>query len=360
MRFLRFPALLTSCALVLVACGGKIAPEERDGDAGTSLDAHVVDTGSEPDVSMLACPPSLPTIGTPCPVENAVCDYRCGVGDPAGHAECSHGRWDSHRLKCADAGPPLDAEPPPLDGGSLTTGEACMSDDECDVTGSGTSLCSATAFTNGPLDPTPACFSIDCTPGTRTFPKLCDGNRGLCLSAGSTGLCLGLCTFDLASGSPPTGCIGKDACNAYGMSPDGDAHGVGYCIGGCRGGDCPSGSSCQVESGFCVKSPSVYSKKLGDACTSADAMPPAKCNCFTDAATKTGYCTTFCQAGITACPGGFVCDPLLPVKSTAVPYGIAGACLRQCSSDAECAGGTHCRRSPAMTVSTCQPDTPAL
>lgn len=240
-----------------------------------------------------------------------------------------------------------------------TIGTACTNDDACDRSGNGTSFCSLDAFGEGPVDPTPACIGTYCDTGTSAAPQSCDGERGLCLASGSSTLCIGKCTFDLASDAPPSGCIGKDACHAYGV--DASGKGVGFCLGGCSADiDCPVGSRCQLETSLCLKTVTAFSKSVGDACTSADVMPPEKCNCLYDAKTLAGYCTKSCLAGFDACPTGFVCDPRLPPKSTAVPTGIAGECLRVCSTDADCAAGTRCRGSAAMVVQTCQPNDSAF
>jgi hypothetical protein len=90
--------------------------------------------------------------------------------------------------------------------------------------------------------------------------------------------------------------------------------GIGYCFGGCKvDTDCPTGNKCQKEDGLCVKTPVVYTKTVGTACTDLDAKDPQKCNCVYTTAEKMGYCTQVCRFGESGtCGAGFSCDVGLP------------------------------------------------
>ena len=202
-------------------------------------------------------------------------------------------------------------------------------------------------FTKGPLYPTAVCIGVDlpeCAMNDGTSVVTCNGDKGVCLDTGTNQLCLPACSFD-DSGSAPTGCTGRDVCNVYGWGHDasGTVTGVGYCFGGCRSdGDCPKGSACQVEDGLCMNAKATYTKPVGTACTkTADA---STCNCLYGATSGTGYCSSFCVVGNTACAAGFVCSPQLPTSDSSGalfskdPRGIAGSCLKKCSSNADCSG----------------------
>jgi hypothetical protein len=175
------------------------------------------------------------------------------------------------------------------------------------------------------------------------------------------GICLPTCTF--SSTSSPTGCRGKDACNVYGWDAASDPTGYGYCFGGCvADADCIAGGSCQKETGLCVTSKTTYSKSVGTACTSADATStPAKCNCLYSTTTGAGYCTQFCIFGGTpSCGSGYSCDTLLPSSGTTIftgsPSGLAGSCLKDCTTDSDCTAlNSTCKQSAGVGSKTCQP-----
>lgn len=249
-----------------------------------------------------------------------------------------------------------------------TTGKDCTDDSSCDPLGLGTSFCSPTGFSSGSLYPSPTCFSVDCDPGDGTKIGGCDKDTGVCVGSSGGGLCLPVCTFD-DSGAAPKGCNGRNKCNAYGWSNDSTTMavtGVGYCFGGCKSdSDCPTGNQCQVEDGLCVKTKVAYTKSPGDACVKADSgssTTAAKCNCLFTTAEGSGYCANACYFGETTCGAGFSCDADLPNKKlrdsdvvfTKTPTGMAGYCLKNCSSDADCAGlNAYCDDSAGVTQKTC-------
>lgn len=264
--------------------------------------------------------------------------------------------------------PPDDTGTPPTDTGPVTpppdatpggVGYPCTSDGDCTST---SGFCSATGFTSGPLYPSPVCISTGCDAGDGTKIMTCE-TSGVCLSAGSSTICLPECEFD-SSSTPPSGCAGNDACNVYGWGADssGKTIGVGYCFGGCKSNfDCPSGSVCQTEDGLCVTSKTSYTKTLGTACTSADATAPAKCNCLYATSTGSGYCSQFCKIG-DSCPTGYTCDAELPTKDllkgtalfTTTPTGMAANCLKNCTTDADCSAlGGYCDQSAGVASKTC-------
>lgn len=249
-----------------------------------------------------------------------------------------------------------------LDNG--TTGLKCATDEECDRGAAIQSICTIDAFSGSSLNPTPVCIATECDTGDGTIILRCDLNRGVCLSTGSGGICFPACEFK-DSGDAPTGCEGLNKCNlsGWGKSDSGATYGVGYCFGGCKGdADCPTGNQCQVEDGLCVKALVTYGKPPGTACTDADAKAPAQCNCVYSTAEKAGYCATACWFGETTCAPGFTCDPRLPktairegdVVFTAVPKGLAGYCLKDCATDADCAGlAASCDESAGTGKKTC-------
>lgn len=256
--------------------------------------------------------------------------------------------------------------PTPTDGSAdtgptaeKTTGLACMSDDDCDK-GLGINRCTEGAFGGDSLYPTSVCIGIECDPGDGSKIMGCDGDTGVCLTTASGGICLPVCEFDDSS-TAPKGCIGKNACNVYGWGKDTmtmKTIGIGYCFGGCKAdADCPTGNKCQTEDGLCVKTVTAYTKTPGTACTDADAKDPAKCNCLYTTAEKAGYCANVCRFGETTCGAGFSCDSGLPKTKlqdddtvfTAVPTGMAGYCLKNCTTDADCAGlNAHCDENAGM------------
>jgi hypothetical protein len=251
----------------------------------------------------------------------------------------------------------------------------CKDDSTCDVTGDGVNACSTSVFGGGgTYYPTPVCVGTECDPGDGTSVVHCDGSAGLCLPSGGgggpTGICIGACELDPFSGAPPKGCAGKDACYFYGLEtdPSGVVHAAGYCFGGCTSdADCSGGDRCQIESGYCVRRPVTYAKKLGEACTSADSMStPPGCEClYTGSGTggSKGYCSQFCEMGGAPCPTGFTCDAFLPRTDAsgaplfkAAPKGIAGYCMKDCATDADCAAiNGYCQENGGTGRSTCQP-----
>lgn len=275
--------------------------------------------------------------------------------------------------------PPTDSFPPPppppdssTDHGK-TTGKACTSDSDCDVTRDGVNKCSDHLFGGGSYSPAPACVGVDCVAGDGTTPTPCDGDTGWCFSTGgggggSGGICIGGCSFDATSGAAPKGCVVGDVCNyfAHTTDPSGAVRGLGYCFGGCKvDSDCKvRGDRCQIEQGLCMGRLTTFTKKLGDPCTSADAAKfPPPCNCLAPASGN-GYCTTYCEIGGAACPSGYTCDALLPAKDpssgaplfSAAPKGLAGFCLKNCTSDADCTalGGTCGAVAGSPGARTCQ------
>ncbi len=261
-----------------------------------------------------------------------------------------------------DVTPPPDSGPP----GDHTTGKACKDDSTCDVTGAGDAHCSVDLFSFGSISPTPTCINLNCDPGSGVGVVRCDGDLGICLpvDGGSSipGLCIGSCRIDATSGSPAAGCVGKDVCNYYALDkdPSGRSVGVGYCLGGCtRDADCAStGETCQIETGECVRSHVDFKKKLGELCTASDFG--VACSCYYG--TGPGYCSQFCTVDGAACPSGYSCDGLLPSTDGSgsatfktFPKGVAGYCLKECTSDGDCAalGGT-CTASGGLAKKTCK------
>jgi hypothetical protein len=247
-----------------------------------------------------------------------------------------------------------------------------MSDVDCDVLGKKINQCSRGLFGKSggnDLYPDNVCVGSTCNPGDGSTIEGCDGDTGICLATASGGICLGACNFD-DSTRVPSGCVGKDLCNVYGWGKTSDMTvvGVGFCFGGCfQDADCGTGQECQREDGLCVKTGSkvAYSKALGTACTKADSTSsPAKCNCNYAPSTGNGYCSQVCRMGMSGdCPSGFLCDAQLPKTPildgdtvfTSAPAGIAGFCLKTCSSDADCAPlGAYCEENAGVGGKTCQ------
>ena len=248
------------------------------------------------------------------------------------------------------ATPPTDTATPPTDTGGTTegtTGATCTSSATCDPKGTLVNSCSSSFFSLGPINPTPVCVGLnppECAADDGTTILSCDGTRGVCLKSGTNELCLPACNFD-NTGTAPTGCAGKDACNVYGWGkPAGTLVGIGYCFGGCKAdADCPSPSKCQVEDGLCVTTKITYTKASGTACTkAADAGTTPTCNCLYATATGKGYCANFCTVGASTCATGYKCSPSLPTTDATGalwsrdPAGIAGYCLKTCTLDADC------------------------
>lgn len=268
-----------------------------------------------------------------------------------------------------DASPPAETEPPPttpriIENG--TTGSRCASDDDCNRGGVVPNVCSKGGFSGNALYPTPICISTECDPGEDIEGFLtCDDGTGICLSAGLGGVCLPDCSFG-DSTDAPVGCVGKNKCNllAWGRDSDGRATGLGYCFGGCTtDADCPVGNDCQVEEGLCVKSVIAYTKTPGTPCTEADARAPATCNCVYSRSRRAGYCVDVCYFGETTCDPGFTCDvglPASPIRDNdvvfaVVPRGLAGYCLKDCATDADCEGlSAYCEQTAGTGRKTCQ------
>ena len=276
--------------------------------------------------------------------------------------------------------PPRDSGAVPVDAGAdtgavdhgKTTGRACSSNADCDVTGDGINQCSEAYFAAGSLYPTPVCIGTECDPGTDSTKLMsCDGNTGWCLDYGTYRRCYAQCQFSLTDGATPTGCVGKDVCQWLGTSTDasGGKHGVGDCFGGCiADGDCPTGEVCQREYGECVKPAKKWSATLplGSPCTVADrgtATISPRCDCWLDPKVGKGYCSTFCRMGDSGgCPLGFTCDAQLPATDstgapefTAAPRGLAGACLKNCTTDSDCTSlGGYCDQRVGTGRKTCQ------
>jgi hypothetical protein len=249
-----------------------------------------------------------------------------------------------------------------------TVGRACTSDTTCDVTGAGTTICAKGAFTGmNSLYPTPVCVGISCDIPDPTKIYQCDGINGVCLSAGSSNICLPVCDFDGGSGYKPSGCLGNNVCNAYGWGQDttlGKFIGIGYCFGGCFDDtDCPSGEKCQREDGLCKTTVDTYTKGLGQSCSKGD----TDCNCLYNNTTTSGYCSAFCKMGESGwCPSGWTCDAFLPKTDTATggtaftkaPATLAGYCTKNCTTDADCTKyNGYCEENAGTGRKTCQPGT---
>lgn len=255
-----------------------------------------------------------------------------------------------------------------------TTGKACATNEDCDVTGEAVNVCTKGAFGGDSLYPTNVCIGTSCEIPDPSKVTYCDGDTGVCLSTASGGICLPACQW-ADDGMPAKGCEGENACNPYAWGTDTTTMavvGIGYCFGGCKtDAECADAGSnkCETKTGLCVRTPAVYTKNVGDACTDADSKDPAKCNCLyaTNAAgTKSGYCSQFCRMGDagTACPTNYTCDAMLPktkiamddIVFTKAPTGMAGYCLKNCTADADCeANNGYCEESAGTMQKTCQP-----
>lgn len=229
-----------------------------------------------------------------------------------------------------DGGTPFDAPqpeaclapppPPPV-------GAPCKVDGDCAATSFGDNQCSLGAF-GDPILPTPVCIdTVSCGLDTATLER-CGSGTGVC--AGS--VCWPKCEFS-ADGAPPKGCLGKNACTAA-------ANGVGFCFAGCADdADCPAGSQCQPESGWCVRTVVAFAKALGEPCAAAD--EGVACHCVLQGEDEGGYCTRICRAGDATCPTGFLCDVRLGAGDyPLVPAGLLGHCAKECAVDADCPAGT--------------------
>jgi hypothetical protein len=292
-----------------------------------------------------------------------------------------------------------EAGPPTFDG---TTGKQCTSDTDCNG-GAGLNKCSSDyqfTVTGVPvaLWPTPVCIPplVQGSPGNcdPCGGGACDANAiwgcdsanldpttspGLCLAntpqnpAPGQGVCVPRCQFKL-DGSAPTGCAAKDRCVQYTFLLDPTSNtvtGIGFCQGACESdADCSglgTGFKCQVDIGFCTKTPKTRTKTIGQGCTGGSATTSdtstGACNCVANNTTNVGYCSSSCIVGSVACPNGYVCDGLYPsgplnfgdASAPAVAQqntGVVGQCFQPCTAvDAGTAadGGPEC-----PTNSTCQ------
>jgi hypothetical protein len=262
-----------------------------------------------------------------------------------------------------------------------TTGQACTTDADCISTNTGAPglvVCSLSInFTGGALFPTAVCMIPPTNEGNCSAPDdggihFCDGpdlesSPGLCFpisSGASTGNCFPQCVFE-SDATAPTGCVGKDACNAVGFGADPTnktaAVGVGFCFGGCGvDADCPSGNHCQSNSGLCVTAP-VAQDPEGQACVATAQAQTNACNCLSSNGAN-GFCGLACvTAGSVACPTGQVCDASLPTSIPATTTsaaltgwttqnpGMAGTCLPTCALD----GGAETEAGACYPTSTC-------
>lgn len=279
-------------------------------------------------------------------------------------ADCSSDNASSPAA--SDAG--RDTAPPVCE--NKTTGSRCANDTACNPCGDGANVCTAGAFSGDSFFPTNVCIARQCDPGMDSLITECDGRTGVCLAvSGGGGICLPSCQFS-DDGAAPKGCEGSNGCNVYGWGLDTTSKtiiGVGYCFGGCRtDADCAeaNGNKCQTESGLCVRAPVVYTKTIGSACTDTD-LSRDVCNCIYTNADRAGYCTKVCRYGeASECPTGFTCDPGLPMTAlfpddvvfTKAPSGMLGSCLKNCTTDADCAGlNAYCAENAGMNgQKTCQ------
>ncbi|MGZ3423016.1 MAG: hypothetical protein ACXVEE_34460 [Polyangiales bacterium] len=280
---------------------------------------------------------------------------------------------------CEDDFPPQDK----------TTGLPCANDDDCDKTANGLAHCTAFLYPAGPLNPTPICIQADsadvCMPTDAGMVRLCDGARGLCVKSGDRpATCEAMCILG-ADGSWEKSCAGKNGCNLQQVETDattGKTRLFGTCQGGCiSDADCPAGGLCDPGSRECMRACTVdddcrktwpgapanwrcdvargacafvYTKKLGDPCTTTD-----ECICSIAAGAAAGTCVTKCRDG-DDCGAGFTCDALVPASTftfVTQPFQLLGSCLRNCSTDADCPSGTDpiCALSAGLTQKTCRP-----
>jgi len=200
-----------------------------------------------------------------------------------------------------DAGPEVDAEPPP---GESDIGDACRSDSDCE------DLC-IEDFPGG------YCSSIctgDCPAGSTCTPV-----------GGGTSLCLLDC--DPASDDP---------CERPGFGCPGGFMFPSVCIPGCSAdSDCPDGLACDPSGGF-TEEGTCYDPdaETGGACEDDESCPPDSF-CFSE--DRSGWPGGACV--------GFGCD----VESNegclgdaqCIPGGRGGRCIDGCA-DGECRDGYRC------------------
>jgi hypothetical protein len=250
-------------------------------------------------------------------------------------------------------------------GGGLydgTVGQACKSNADCQPAGgAGVNVCSSSL--TGVLFPSPVCVLTGCNPGTDGSLHFCDGpdmptSPGACFDVGQgQGFCLPQCQL-LTDGKAPLGCLPGSACAelALGVDMNGNIAGAfGACFSACvQNADCPSGTTCQVDTGICVTAVVPATKAPGAPCT-ADDLTHGACECFSgvlaDGGLAGGVCAPSCVTGPTAaCPSGFICDALLettvmsPDASTQPGFtvenpGLVGRCFRACSASGGEGGG---------------------
>jgi hypothetical protein len=202
--------------------------------------------------------------------------------------------------------------------------------------------------------------------GSPSTPGICLPNTPV--PTVGKGTCWPACSF-AADGNPPTGCIGKDACNVAAFNVSGSSPvGVGLCLGGCTADvDCAGGEKCDPLTGFCMKTLTPPIMNLGDGCTMAEAQAsPPPCDCIYNAQSGLGFCTKFCTVpapgGANPCPTGWLCETEEPTSImgtssgtvagfTTPNVGLAGFCVPSCQVDGG-ASGTDSGVCPPNT--TCQ------
>jgi hypothetical protein len=238
----------------------------------------------------------------------------------------------------------------------MTTGMPCTSDTMCkSANGPGSNICSTGVGISNPFFgvsgaspwPTPICMMKppaagsqgNCDPAPSYDPQgqelhFCDGpddpsSPGICIPnnaqmpTSGAGFCYPKCTFAI-DGSKQQGCIGADTCvpftfvlfnNDAGV-PQPPPVGYGYCYGACQqDADCSglgTGYKCQVDLGFCTKTPVTREADaggaVGAACTNPSGGTSTACYCPANTTTGAGYCTSSCVVGGNPCPTGYVCD----------------------------------------------------
>lgn len=346
--------VMRAVVILVLSCLGCGGAAEAEDDAGAADASTSNADGAADSRDASPCPSAIPVAGASC-AGTPDCFYPCKVGATGAHATCGNGAWVVWSFSCApEAGPEIPAE--------RTVGAECKTSEDCDPFGYGSRFCSVDNFTSGPLNPTPICVGFTCSAKPDALAP-CDGGAGICLPAAS--LCMGACVFD-ASSKPGFGCRGTNACNPYVWSGTGSmVRGFGYCFGGCRRDlDCPPVTYCQLETGLCMKATAKYSLAQGVECTKADAIAtPPKCDCYYDRLSLAGYCANHCRTGGTDCPSGSLCDADMPTVdddglpiTTTLPAGLIGRCLKLCSDDADCLGGTRCSASGGSTTRVCRVD----
>ncbi|AKU93441.1 hypothetical protein AKJ09_00105 [Labilithrix luteola] len=226
-----------------------------------------------------------------------------------------------------DSGKPKPSVPDGGDngGGTAKVGDSCSSSADC--SGAVASACSNEAYNDGTVYASPICLG-SCS-GDLTE---CDGPTTICDDYGDTGqgTCFPKCTASATAVT--TACSGKNACML--LADDGAGGAVGECTYYCTAdSDCTGGDKCEVESGACVKTKTVYPKAPGQACT-AD----TDCGCIFPAG-KEGYCSKVCVVGDSkTCPDGLACHVvgIDPTAFNGNPTKAQGQCMKECSTNADC------------------------